>query len=408
MLPAPKDINFRVKPDKVRFLKKEKTEDEWLESTGAWDSESRIDSAFASAENEEEFEDLMDDYEDLLEIVEALRESQAKADADFKESDHPRDEDGKFSTVNGAYTKVGNTVDLDPSVHSKTQGYYNYVHRRGSDGTIFYVGKGTKNRANSFKGRNGYWQNVVKKHGLKVETFLQGQTEEQAFENEINMVAHLMRENLANLTDGGAGFSGSDLTKLPPSKIKEILKEQKQKKQEKLRKQTAVYKRIKQKWMLESDAPVSLTQKQFKTIQENIYKFYAKKIEEFEVFSGIEGAENLSPNDMSEFWKDAYQGKIGEFRYLTNEEKKSYKKQENPINWPKESVYRKILDTSTGKIYEGTESDLRIRDGFDWHIVEAAIRNKGKDISQPPELPSLEESSNGNWAYWKSRYKEID
>lgn len=87
-------------------------------------------------------------------------------------------------------------------------GFYVYVHRKNSDGQIFYVGKGMGNRALSRHGRNNYWHNVVNKHGYTVEIVLDGIEEPIAFELECELIAFYGRENLTNLCDGGQGASG--------------------------------------------------------------------------------------------------------------------------------------------------------------------------------------------------------
>ena len=47
--------------------------------------------------------------------------------------------------------------------------FYVYVHRTADTGRIFYVGKGTKNRAWTKGSRNLHWRNIVNKHGYTVE-----------------------------------------------------------------------------------------------------------------------------------------------------------------------------------------------------------------------------------------------
>lgn len=59
--------------------------------------------------------------------------------------------------------------------------FYIYAHRKLSDNTIFYIGKGSGYRAYSKKSRNKHWMNIVKKHGLNIEIVLINLTEDQAF-----------------------------------------------------------------------------------------------------------------------------------------------------------------------------------------------------------------------------------
>lgn len=91
--------------------------------------------------------------------------------------------------------------------------YFVYLHSK-PDGTIFYVGKGTKVRAYAFKAprRNPHYKNIIAKHGqdnILVE-LIECESEEHAFQVEIETIAR-MRANgvaLVNMTDGGEGTSG--------------------------------------------------------------------------------------------------------------------------------------------------------------------------------------------------------
>ena len=87
--------------------------------------------------------------------------------------------------------------------------FYVYVHKRPTDGTIFYVGKGCRNRLTSTKSRSKYWHNTVAKHGGFVpEKIYTGLTEAEAFSLEIATIAEIGIENLCNLSTGGDGPSG--------------------------------------------------------------------------------------------------------------------------------------------------------------------------------------------------------
>jgi hypothetical protein len=84
---------------------------------------------------------------------------------------------------------------------------YIYGHYRESDGKLFYIGKGIGNRAWDKKRRNRYWFRVVNKHGLVVKIIEDNLTEEQAFSKEKQLIAEIGLENLANITEGGEGFT---------------------------------------------------------------------------------------------------------------------------------------------------------------------------------------------------------
>ena len=88
---------------------------------------------------------------------------------------------------------------------------YVYGHYRESDGKLFYIGKGTGNRAWDEKRRNRYWFRVVNKHGLVVKIIEDNLTEEQAFSKEKQLITEVGLENLANITEGGKGFTSEFL-----------------------------------------------------------------------------------------------------------------------------------------------------------------------------------------------------
>jgi len=88
--------------------------------------------------------------------------------------------------------------------------FYTYVHRRASDGLVFYVGKGAKNRSHSTQNRNKHWHNTVAKHGVVVEVIAYWFSEEAAFDHEKSLIAEYRKLGfpLCNQTDGGEGASG--------------------------------------------------------------------------------------------------------------------------------------------------------------------------------------------------------
>ena len=83
-----------------------------------------------------------------------------------------------------------------------------YAHTK-PDGAIFYIGKGTKRRPKDVRGRNTYWKNVVNKHGLNVIVLADNLTNDQAINEEIQLIAHFKKFGmLTNMTSGGEGMSG--------------------------------------------------------------------------------------------------------------------------------------------------------------------------------------------------------
>lgn len=91
---------------------------------------------------------------------------------------------------------------------SEDKRFYVYVHRRKTDGRIFYVGKGQGNRANDRQGRNIWWRRIVAKYDFYAEIVFWTDVEKCAFSVESGLIRYIGRENLCNLSDGGEGPSG--------------------------------------------------------------------------------------------------------------------------------------------------------------------------------------------------------
>jgi len=99
--------------------------------------------------------------------------------------------------------------------------YYVYEHRL-EDGTIFYIGKGSGDRAFSTKDRNYLWKQVVKENKSYIVNIKEDNlTNEEALDLEIKTIKEIGMDNLTNLTEGG---EGTDNSKLPPEKYKEWIK----------------------------------------------------------------------------------------------------------------------------------------------------------------------------------------
>ena len=68
--------------------------------------------------------------------------------------------------------------------------FYVYSHSKESDGSVFYIGKGTGSRAWDFKKRNEYWKRVAAKYGVIVNIL-------QMFENGV-IDDKIAREEILN------------------------------------------------------------------------------------------------------------------------------------------------------------------------------------------------------------------
>lgn len=119
---------------------------------------------------------------------------------------------------------IGSLSIKDPQPEA-SQDFCVYLHRRSTDGRVFYVGKGTRKRANFFHDRNQYWQKTAKKHGVEVEIVFDGLCESDAFEEERNVIAELryFGEPLTNMTDGGEGSTGYKFSEEVVSARRELM-----------------------------------------------------------------------------------------------------------------------------------------------------------------------------------------
>lgn len=81
--------------------------------------------------------------------------------------------------------------------------FYIYFHYTLDTNELFYIGKGTNNRAYSKESRNIYWKRVVKKHNYIVVIKKSLISESLAFKYEKYFISKLNPK--CNLTPGGAG-----------------------------------------------------------------------------------------------------------------------------------------------------------------------------------------------------------
>jgi len=110
--------------------------------------------------------------------------------------------------------------------------YYVYLHKKSSDGTPFYVGKGNDRRAYSKKGRSPFWKRTVQKYGFDVVILEDGLKESYALDREIYWIDKIGRRNigtgpLVNITKGGDGgdtFSGRKHTEETKAKMRASMK----------------------------------------------------------------------------------------------------------------------------------------------------------------------------------------
>lgn len=85
--------------------------------------------------------------------------------------------------------------------------YYVYLHKRKTDNSIFYVGKGCGPRAKVESGRSRHWHNTAKKHGYIIDFAFKDLTAEEAKKKERDLIKELRKSGalLVNISSGGDG-----------------------------------------------------------------------------------------------------------------------------------------------------------------------------------------------------------
>ena len=105
----------------------------------------------------------------------------------------------------------------------KDKRFYVYVHKRKTDGSIFYVGKGRYSRHLESRRRNPHWINVAKKNGWYSEILHRFEREECAFSFEVALIAFIGINNLTNISHGGEGSSGTPRSQETRMKLRQIV-----------------------------------------------------------------------------------------------------------------------------------------------------------------------------------------
>ena len=78
------------------------------------------------------------------------------------------------------------------------QNYYVYLHVKEDDGTVFYVGKGTKLRWCVSNSRTLHWKNTASKHGVICHIVAHNLTAEEALILEKKLIASYGRQDQKN------------------------------------------------------------------------------------------------------------------------------------------------------------------------------------------------------------------
>tara|TARA_R110000744_G_C19176831_1_gene542301 strand:+ start:93 stop:773 length:681 start_codon:yes stop_codon:yes gene_type:complete len=88
-----------------------------------------------------------------------------------------------------------------------------YIHKKGTNGQVFYIGIGNENRPYVKENRSTHWNRTVNKHDIDVCVIKKGLSWEEACDIEVALISFYGRKdkglgNLVNLTDGGEGAVG--------------------------------------------------------------------------------------------------------------------------------------------------------------------------------------------------------
>ena len=117
-------------------------------------------------------------------------------------------------------------VEIKKGFNINLRNFYVYLHVKESDGTVFYVGKGTKFRWSRVYDRTQHWKNTAIKHGVICKIVAHDLSAEEALVLEKKLIASYGRQDqktgcLVNLTDGGEGVVNYVWTEEHRKKISE-------------------------------------------------------------------------------------------------------------------------------------------------------------------------------------------
>jgi hypothetical protein len=116
-------------------------------------------------------------------------------------------------------------IEITPKYSEvKPQGYYVYVHKRATNGTPFYVGKGKGRRAwdrSKSDCRSDHWINCALKNGVIVDVICDGMDEKSAYKMEADVISSFRSEciDLVNQSEGGIGPIGLVVSEATKEKI---------------------------------------------------------------------------------------------------------------------------------------------------------------------------------------------
>lgn len=113
----------------------------------------------------------------------------------------------------------------------KQHDFYVYLHKKKTNGEVFYVGKGRGFRVGTTRNRNKWWKATATKHGFFHVFVAKNLTNTMACELEVRTIKSLRAAGftLCNITDGGeAGMVGVPLSEETKRKLSIALSGRKQ------------------------------------------------------------------------------------------------------------------------------------------------------------------------------------
>jgi len=102
-------------------------------------------------------------------------------------------------------------IQITPSWKDvKPEGFYVYIHRRATDASVFYIGKGSFRRGWDKFPRSDWGISIAKKNGVLVEVYKSGMSEDCANTLERILIAkhRYIEDRICNMSGGGEGSSG--------------------------------------------------------------------------------------------------------------------------------------------------------------------------------------------------------
>jgi len=231
---------------------------------------------------------------------------------------------------------------------------YIYLHRTNDTGEVFYVGKGSGNRATETRGRNQHWHRVVNKAGFTAEIIVRGLTDEEAYALEVEIIAEYGLENLVNQTLGGDGIGSQQRKEIWANKIKEEMDDFKQKMSIK----TKLY------WENLSQEELDYRKETFSITQKKLYKNMTMEQKQYRSKQMSIGWNNISCEKRNEINQ-----KIRKSHY--NNKKNSKLTETDIIDIRNGYNIKKITQANLSKKYNVSPSTIsRIISGERWSHID--------------------------------------